>query len=69
MPITTILQHQRDREKLNQPDLGTPVVAEEDHNIRNKDTIKEVRIFSWALRYVTICWDILLTKQKGSRSS
>lgn len=44
MPITTILQHQRDREKLNQPDLGTPT-AEEDHNIRNKDTIKEVRLF------------------------
>ncbi|KAL6691841.1 hypothetical protein J3F84DRAFT_403191 [Trichoderma pleuroticola] len=39
MPVTTILQHMRDREKLNQPDLGTRV-AEDDHNITNKDTIK-----------------------------
>ncbi|KAL7961754.1 hypothetical protein V8C34DRAFT_239871 [Trichoderma compactum] len=62
MPITTILQHQRDREKLNQPDLGTRI-AEDDHNIRNKDTIKEVRL-SWALaieRYVGVS---LLTKEE-----
>ncbi|KAL6790562.1 hypothetical protein J3E68DRAFT_68446 [Trichoderma sp. SZMC 28012] len=68
MPITTILQHQRDREKLNQPDLGTPT-AEEDHNIGNKDTIKEVRLFFWPSameRYIRIS---LLTKEEKAAAA
>ncbi|PTB60429.1 hypothetical protein M431DRAFT_476925 [Trichoderma harzianum CBS 226.95] len=69
MPITTILQHQRDREKLNQPDLGTPVVAEEDHNIRNKDTIKERKTAAVAERWVAPDSTRQAKKLNNSKSS
>lgn len=42
MPVTTILQHQREKEGLTQPDLDVPM-TNDDHNLSMQDSIEEVR--------------------------
>ncbi|KAL7947876.1 hypothetical protein V8C42DRAFT_268175 [Trichoderma barbatum] len=47
MPVTTILQHQRDRERLTQLEPDLPM-TDDDHDTSIQDSIQDVRI-DWAL--------------------
>ncbi|PTB70389.1 hypothetical protein BBK36DRAFT_1137059 [Trichoderma citrinoviride] len=47
MPVTSILQHQRERERLTQPDLDTPM-PDHDQGPSMREEMQKVRI-RWAL--------------------
>ncbi|TFB03529.1 hypothetical protein CCMA1212_004891 [Trichoderma ghanense] len=60
MPVTTILQHQRERERLAQPDLDTPM-PDHDQGPSMREKMQEVRL-RWALAVEELVQVSLLTE-------